>query len=1248
MNRKFRKTALLMSAMALLGLGYSSNANAASSVQEVQQATKKITGTVVDAMGPVIGASVVEKGTTNGTVTDFDGNFSLNVNPGATIVVSFIGFETQEIRVGNQSNFNITMRDDNAVLEEVVVVGYGTQKKKLVTGATVQVKGEDIAKLNTTNALTAMQSSTPGVNITQSSAQPGQGFKVNIRGMGTINESSPLLIIDGVNAGTADNGLNGLNPNDIESIDVLKDAASAAIYGARAANGVILVTTKQGKAGALAVEYDGYVGWSNAYKVPAMVNAQQYMQIINETNFNTYGTATNWSSIVPQSILDKVNQGWEGTDWFKEYENKNALQFSHAVTLSGGTDRSKFSMSLNYSSNEGIMGGDNASTYKRYGGRINSEHVLWKAKDHDIVTIGENLSYWYHKSHSLAESNGYWNVMQAAYIASPLVEPYDANGNIASFAKNSAGYSDVIYGNPLNHFVNGGFGSLNKSRDYGVGGTFYWIIEPIKNLKYRGQFNTGYSGSNYRQVGLPYSASKTSESGSYTLSMSQSQSSSFTMDNTLSYILPQIGKNTIDVLVGQSFERSNWSTGLNMSFETTEENLNTLVLNGWDYNIPANYETVSGHGGYDNPQEGSIASFFARANWNYDEKYMATAIIRADASNNFARGKRWGYFPSFSAGWVITNEKFMESTRSWMDFFKIRASWGQNGNCNIGNFWYLSNIKFSPTDYADYGYKFSSDMNNTVERWKYQTGAYAYNVPNPDVTWETSEQINIGFDARFISGKLGVNFDWYKKTTKDWLVRVPTNQVSGYEEYPMMNAGDVENTGFELALSWRDKIGSDFNYHANVNIATNKNEVTRLANNAGFINGQDKALFENSSWASRVEVGHPIGYFSGMSYSGIWQNQAQIDEARKNGKAVIDGAVPGDCIWDDWNGDGQISLSEDRHEIGNPHPDVTLGASLGFEWKGLDFAVTGSGAFGMQVMQCYRTALLANPYNNYTVDDFDRWHGEGTNNSKPRLTVGSVNDQWVSTRYMQDADYFKIQNVTLGYDVARIWKNDLFSKLRVYVQAQNLYTFTKYTGVDPEIGSSGGKDSWARGIDVGLYPTARTFIVGASINFKGKAEKKAAAAPAAPVIQLDNSQIDRLNAEIARLQAENDQLRNQKPEKEVVVEKDIVTFPYLVNFIVNTTDVVNREKVNLETVAKMIKATPEKKYNVVGYADMQTGTAEGNAQLAQGRAQNVYDILINQFGVSPSQLVKDSKGGVDYMYFNDEQLSRSVIISEVK
>jgi len=1080
----------MMSALALLGLGYSSNANAAGSPQEIQQASKKITGTVVDAQGPVIGASVVEKGTTNGTVTDFDGNFSLSVKTGATIVVSFIGYETQEIKVGNQDNIQITMKDDNAVLEEVVVVGYGVQKKKLVTGATVQVKGEDIAKLNTTNALTAMQASTPGVNITQSSSQPGKGFKVNIRGVGTIGNSSPLLIIDGINAGTADDGLNGLNPNDIESIDVLKDAASAAIYGARAANGVILVTTKQGKEGKLSLQYDGFVGWSNAYKVPAMLGAKDYMSVINETYFNTYGSVPQWNTLVPQSILDRVNQGWNGTDWFKAYENKNALQFSHAVTLNGGTDRSKFSISLNYSSNEGIMGGDNASSYKRYGGRINSDHVVLRGKDllgeeHDLLTIGENVSYWYHNSHDLAESNGYWNIMQAAYIASPLVEPYDANGKLASYKDNGAGYSTMIYGNPLNHFLNGGFNSLNENRDFGVGATFYWIVEPIKNLKYRGQFNTGYSGGNSRSVGYPYSSSFTSASANYTVNQSDWQSSSFTIENTLSYVLPTFGKHNIDVLIGQSIERSNWSSGLNVGATVTEENLNSLVLKGWNYNTIANYDYAfhSSSGGYDTPMQGSIASFFGRANWNYDEKYMLTAIIRADGSNNFARGHRWGYFPSVSAGWNISNEKFMESTSSWLSFLKLRASWGQNGNCQIGNFYYLSNIGFSPSGYPDYGYKFSSDMVQTVTDNVYTTGAYAKNVPNPDVTWETSEQLNIGLDARFFGGRLGLNFDWYKKTTKDWLVQAPMNVVLGYEEPAYVNAGDVENKGFEVALSWRDQIGSDFTYHANVNFATNKNEVTRLANNSGYIDGQDKALFENSSWISRVEVGHPIGYFNGMSYSGVWQNQAQIDAAVAAGKAVLDGAQPGDLIWDDYNKDGMISLSEDRHEIGNPHPDVTLGASLGFEWKGFDFGVTGSGAFGMQVMQCYRTALLANAFNNYSINAFDRWHGEGTSNSRPRLAVGTTNDQWVSTLYMEDADYFRIQNITLGYDFSKLWKSGPFSQLRLYVQAQNLYTFTGYSGVDPEIGSSGGKDSWARGIDVGLYPQARTFIVGASIKF---------------------------------------------------------------------------------------------------------------------------------------------------------------------
>ena len=393
-------------------------------------------------------------------------------------------------------------------------------------------------------------------------------------------------------------------------------------------------------------------------------------------------------------------------------------------------------------------------------------------------------------------------------------------------------------------------------------------------------------------------------------------------------------------------------------------------------------------------------------------------------------------------------------------------------------------LGFSPTNYADYGYKFSSDLLNTVNG-VYTTGAYARNVPNEDVTWETSEQLNIGVDARFLASRLSLTFDWYKKTTKDWLVQAPMNDILGYEEPAMVNGGDVVNKGIELGIGWNDNIGKDFSYHVNANVAYNKNEVTRLATASGQIGtDQTSALFQNSSYVSLVEVGHPIGYFSGMSYSGIWQNQAQIDAARAEGKAVLPNAQPGDMIWDDYNGDGSITLDGDRHEIGDPNPDVTLGLSLGFSWKGLDFNVTGAGAFGHQIMQCYRTSLLANQYTNYTTDILDRWHGEGTSNTQPRLVVGTENNQWVSTRYMQDGNYFRIQNITLGYDFCKLWKNSPFQMLRLYVQGQNLFTFTGYTGLDPEVGSNGGGNySWARGIDVGLYPSARTYIVGVSVKF---------------------------------------------------------------------------------------------------------------------------------------------------------------------
>ncbi len=1090
MNRNFRKTALLMGTMAFLGLGYSSNAYAAESPQEVQQATKKITGTVVDAQGPVIGASVVEKGKTgNGVITDFDGNFTLTVSPGATIVVSYVGYQTQEIKVGNQSSFNITLQEDDALLDEVVVVGYGTMKKKLVTGATVQVKGEDIAKLNTTNALEAMQSSTPGVQITQSSSQPGKGYKVYIRGIGTTGNSAPLYVIDGVAGGNLD----GINPNDIESIDVLKDAASAAIYGSRAANGVILVTTKQGKAGKIELSYNGAMGWSNVYKRPQLLNAQQYMTIIDEYTFNTSGKKLDWPSYVPADILNKVNNGWQGTDWWDVFTNKNAQQQNHSVTLTGGSDRSKFAMSYTYTSNDGIMGADKASYYKRHTIRINSDHVLLKAKDFDAITIGENISIGYNKSHDLAEDGMYWSYIHSLLQTVPLLPQYAENGDIYNFQDPMGnmtygkGWNPIMFNNPWENLSKGGFNSMAESRNFNASATAFLTIQPIKGLRFRSQFNYNWGAGAYRSYGEPRAPSDGAAIvNSYSGSQSTWLNSNFSVENTLTYDLPLIAGHKISAMVGQSFQSTAWSTNLGASNKVAYgEQLATL--RGWDSawmsNFKLNSITDASITGNPNDEE-YLASWFGRLTWDWNERYMATVTMRYDGSSIFTDGKRWGFFPSVSAGWVISNEPFMEKTKSWLDFFKIRASWGQNGNKDISKYQYLATIALSG-DANDSGYKFGSDMASSVAGIPH-TGAYANIVPNPDLTWETSEQIDLGFDARFLNNRLGVNFDWYKKTTKDWLIG--GNPVDIFGASPAaINGGDVENTGFELALTWNDKIGKDFSYNVGVNFATNKNKVTRIANENHYLNGPGGVLSQGTEYVYRAEEGKPLGYFYGMSYSGIWQSQEQIEAARQAGKAVLDDAQPGDMIWDDWNGDGVITYAEsdacDRHEIGNPNPDVMLGVNLGLQFKGFDFAVNGAGAFGQQIMRSYRSFGDA-AYQNYDTTILNRWHGEGTSNKEPRMSAtGHNNTIWVSSRYMENADYFKIKTVTLGYDFKHIWKSCPFQQLRFYVQAQNLYTFTKYTGLDPEVGNSGGGSGWASGIDLGLYPPSRTYLVGASIKF---------------------------------------------------------------------------------------------------------------------------------------------------------------------
>ena len=1071
MNRKFRKTALLMSAMALLGLGYSSNANAAGAPQEVQQATKKITGTVVDAQGPVIGASVVEKGSSNGVITDFDGNFSLNVKPGATIVVSYVGYETQEIKVGNQSNFNVTLKEDDALLEEVVVVGYGVQKKKLVTGATVEVKGEDIAKLNTTQVLGALQSQSPGVSIQANSGQPGDGFKIAIRGAGTNGDTKPLYVIDGVSGGD----INNLNPADIERIDVLKDAASCAIYGSAAANGVILVTTKQGKEGKVSINYDGNVGWSNIYRLPQMLTAGQYMQVMDLVRFNTGENPRNWSDYFQgqEDLLAAYQNGSNpGTNWVEAIRNKNAMTTSHSLNVAGGTERSKFSSGVGYQYQDGVFGGDYAkSDYRRFTIRLNSEHVVLRSeKGFDVIKVGENLYYSHKQNQGIQIGNQYSNVLSTALRANPLIPIYNSNGDYFGYNDLSSmgmfNYTSYA-SNPILSLVNSQSAN-NKSASYSLNAVGYVEIQPIKGLTYRGQISYNQSSWSWRAY-LPTYKIKDQATNQVGLGWGWGTT------NTLNYKF-DIQDHHFDILAGTEYGESRPGNGFSLSAtasSATKTGLKYAYMDMMNGNTAA---TVSG-----SPYGDSRGmSYFGRLNYDFAEKYMFTAIFRADGSSVFAPGHRWGYFPSFSAGWVVSNEKFMQSTSDWLSFLKIRAGWGQNGNKSIGAFQYE----------AAFGYDAYSMYSFNNEKDQPSKGASLTRLANEDLTWETSEQLDLGFDARLLGGKLGLVFDWYKKTTKDLLLYVPVSPTTGFSSQ-LKNAGTVQNTGVEFAINWRDQIGKDFEYNIGYNIAYNKNKVTEVNSTQKYNNGGNDLLAQGTGYMARFEEGEPIGYFWGYKTAGPIQNEADLAAYKatlKDGDAAnsLQGSdlKIGDLKFVDVNGDGIIN-ADDKTNLGDPNPDVTMGITLGASYKGFDINVTGYAALGQQVARSYRK-FTDGEYENYTTEVFDYWVGEGTSDKFPQLAAMNrgVNWQAISDLYIEDAGYFRLQNLTLGYDFNKLWKSSPFQQLRLYCAAQNLFTITKYKGMDPENGMAlNGSEPWVTGVDVGNYPQPRTYLVGVNIKF---------------------------------------------------------------------------------------------------------------------------------------------------------------------
>ena len=1015
---------------------------------------KDITGKVTSATDnePLIGATVQVEGSQGGTITDFDGNYTIKANDGQTLVFSYIGYVTKKVKVkGNV--INISLEEDGKSLEEVVVIGYGTMKKKLVTGATTQLKGDDIQKLNTTNPLAAMQGQTPGVNIVSTSGQPGASMSVTIRGLGTVGNSQPLYLIDGIGG-----DITTLNPADIERIDVLKDAASAAIYGAQAANGVVLVTTKSGKEGTSKITYDGYVGWQTVGRKFKMLNANEYMTIMDEARLNSGMSPVDWTSL--NSIHD-ANGNIYDTDWIDQAIEDGALTTSHSLAFTGGSKTSTYVVSGGYTGQDGVIGGSDVSNYRRFNFRANSEHKMYNG----LVTIGERVSFVWKTQRGMGTGNIWNNNLRSAFSSSPIHPVYDQNGDYASTVNSDWNVND---GNPYGNMMVNRF---NQSKSGNLDANVYMQIEPIKNLKIKTVYGISYGTSDYRSFTPEYQFTPQSANTLTKVNQSNGNGLSMVWTNTAQYDFTLKGGHDFSALVGSEWSRYNGSSsgGYNDSLIPGFGDWEHAFL---DNTNGTDNKRVNG-APYD---ETRGMSLFARLGWSWKDRYMFNATIRADESSKFAPGHRWGYFPSVSAGWTISEENFMKSTKSWLDFLKLRASWGQVGNANINCYQYLAPVTTTNTNY-----NFGTD--GSQSGWA--TGSYPSRLANEGVKWETSEQINVGIDARFIQSRLSFTADWYIKKTKDWLVQAPVLATAGTQG-PVINGGDVKNTGVEIGLSWNDNIGKDFSYSVGGNFAYNHNKVGSIPTEDGIIHGASNQIYSNAEEFYRAENGHAIGYFWGYKTAGIFQNQQEINDWIAAGNGVLQSNVqPGDTKYVDINRDGQIN-AVDKVDLGNGLPKYTFGFNVSLSWKGFDLSANATGAAGFQIAQSYRDPNSSQ--GNYSRQILDRWTGEGTSNRIPRVTYGDVGNWQFSDLYLQDGDYIRLQNLTLGYDFKRLisWKG--ISKLRLYVQAQNLLTFTKYDGMDPEIGSYNGtngnsSDSWVSGVDMGYYPHPRTFLVGMNIAF---------------------------------------------------------------------------------------------------------------------------------------------------------------------
>ena len=1030
---RMKHTLLIGTAMFLIspitlfaGVTAHSDAGSETGISNVTQQQQTVKGLIKGPDGlPVIAANISQKGTNNATITDLNGNFTLNVTGRQPVlVISYIGYVTTEVNVSGRAFVEVVLQEDVAALDEVVVVGYGTMRKKDVTGAVSSVRSGEITKNATSNVMQAIAGKMSGVQVVQNSGTPGGDVSILIRGVGTINDASPLYVIDGV---PVSGGMWYLNPNDVESIDVLKDASATAIYGSRGANGVVMVTTKQAQEGHTEINFDYSYGIQHSAKTYKMLDASQYAALHNEMRTN----AGPEYSLNP-AFADPESLG-AGTDWMDAIFRTAPMQKVN-LSMLGGNQKISHATSLGYYTQDGIM---KNSSYNRLSLQSN---ISSKLASNITVRANVNLSAENRRTQPVS------TVIQNAMRILPSIPIYDDNGEYAGPTGNAEWNGNAL--NPV---------AIINEQNYRMKGfrmlsniSLEWEI--IKGLKFKttGGAELGYD---YNNSYIPKYKWGMNESKNTMQTVTSAYEQLYLWDNTLNYD-KAFGKHRINAMIGTSYQEykkeSVSAAGSGRASELTTELDNATKATD-----------VGG-----NSYRWALMSYMARLHYSYDDRYLLTATFRADGSSKFGKDNRFGYFPSFAAAWNIGNEAFMQSVKP-VSLLKLRAGYGQTGNQNIGAYAFAD--KLSVNGVYNFGSQrgFESNLVNLI---------YPYLLSNPSVKWESVEQYNVGLDIGFLQNRIVANLDFYVKNTRDMLTKKPVPQTSGTSleqaDWPPVNIGKVLNRGFEFTVNTKNFVG-EFKWETSLNMSFNHNEVVSIGG-PEILNG-----------VSLIREGQPINSFYGYELGGIYQTLDEVFtgpvmENRAPDKASHNpykNTSPGDMWFVDVDGNGEIN-DLDRTVIGNPSPDCIFGFNNTFSYKNFDLSIFFQGALGNQVWNGVRASHESmNSTYNQLATTLERWTGEGSSYSMPRAIYADPNNNSrASTRWLEDGAYAKLKNLTFGYTLPEKWiRKAKMKALRLYVSLDNLCTITNYSGLDPEAGLSG--------LDYGVYPSARTYMFGVSVKF---------------------------------------------------------------------------------------------------------------------------------------------------------------------